>query len=418
MGTTGSLVDIDTALDAISRRVQPLPVQRMKLSAATGLTLASPIHTDQDYPPFDRTMMDGFAVRTEDLQDSPTTLNIVEEIAAGSIPQVGLQSGEAARVNTGSPVPPNADAVVMIERVQLSPDGRQITTDHTPTVGENIAHRGSGVHAGDLVLTPGMKLTPSRIAGAAAAGAAHVDVFRRPRLALIVTGSELVPVDVQPSGGQIRNSNGLSLHAQAVESGCEVIDLGVVGDDPQRLEEHVTEGLTADLLCVTGGVSMGQHDHVPSVLEALGVDIIFHKLAIKPGKPTLFGIGPKGQVVFGLPGNPVSCLVCFMVLVRAALARLQGRAADWPAMITAALTEPLPTSGTRPAFMPARLESTTLGQWTTAPVPWTGSGDPFGPAAGNAFIYRAANAPALAVGEPVDVMPTEWPPLFLRSEEA
>jgi molybdopterin molybdotransferase len=226
-------------------------------------------------------------------------------------------------------------------------------------------------------------------------------------MAVLVTGDELVPVEARPSGGQIRNSNGPCLRALAAEAGCEVIDLGVVGDDRSLLAARVGDGLQADVLCITGGMSMGQHDYVPEVLAGFGVRTEVQKIAIKPGKPALFGVGSRDQIVFGLPGNPVSCLVCFLIVVRAALSAMQGRAA-MPGMVAATVTAPLPATRGREEYLPARLEQTSRAAWSVTPVRWGGSGDPFGAAAANGLLVRDANAPAAEAGAMVPVVPLEW----------
>ncbi len=400
VGTSG-LTSISDALAAIGRRIRPLEVVPLPLDQADGLTLAESIATDIDSPPFDKAMMDGFAVRSADCTGATSTLQVVAEVAAGQSHSTMLQSGQAVRINTGAPMPPGADAVVIIERADLSAEGRQMTTSERPGPGMHVSPRGSDAAAGQVVLEAGTRLGAAQIAAAAAAGGAQVRVYRRPRAAILVTGDELVPASQKPAGAQIRNSNGPCLTALARKAGCEVVDLGVARDEPAILSGKIATGLRADLLCLSGGVSMGQHDHVPQILREAGVHIEVQKIAIRPGKPMLFGIGPAGQVVFGLPGNPASAFVCFVVFVRAALAAMQGRPVGWPPMLRARLLDPLKPTGGRAEWLPARAGVDEQGQWQVAPARWTGSGDVFGLGRSNALIYRDAASPGLQTGDVV-----------------
>lgn len=399
-----ALARISDTLEIIGRYVRPLDTCVVPLDQALGLTLAGSIQCDIDYPPFDKAMMDGFAVRAMDCQSPGTSLHIAGEIPAGGQADREVASGQAVRINTGAPLPPGADAVVMIEHAEISPDGQSVVIRDSVRPGQHIARRGVDIRAGDVVLAAGTHIGPAQIAALAAAGAGQVEVCRRPRVAVLVTGDELVDISTQPGPGQIRNSNGPCLLALARQAGCEVVDLGVVGDDRPRLAERLREGLAADVLCITGGMSMGQHDYVPGVLAEVGVRLEVQKIAIKPGKPTAFGVGPAGQLIFGLPGNPVSCFVGFTVFVRAALAGLQGREVAPPPTIPAALECPLRPAGARAEYIPACLRPDEAGGWRVSPVRWQGSGDPFGLARANGLIVRAADAPGLEAGEIVGVV--------------
>lgn len=444
MADTTPLATVAEAFAIVVGHIRVLPTVRLPLSEAGGMTLGEPVVCDVDYPPFDRAMMDGFAVRAADCAEAPTTLRVRGEVAAGQAPRETVNPGEALRINTGAPMPPGADAVVVIEKVTLSDDGRQVTTPETPAPGHHVAPRGSAVRAGEVVLEPGAVLGPAQIASAAAAGAAEVTVHRRPRLAVLVTGDELIPIEERPVGGQIRNSNGPCIVALARESGCEVIDLGVVADDRGLLADRIAAGLDADILCITGGVSMGQHDYVPEMLAAAGVETRLRKVAIKPGKPTLFGRGPQGQAVFALAGNPVSCFVCFQIFVRPMIVGMQGRPPEPPVMLPATLETALPPARGREEYLPARLERAEVVatgaaassgappgppaqgvplleavahaeaatratwrpvEWRVSAVRWTGSGDPFGMGRANGLIVRPANAPAAEAGTTVAVIP-------------
>ncbi len=408
MGEQGPLATVSDALSVIARHAGALPSVRLPLAEAGGLTLAEPVVTDTDYPPFDRAIRDGFAVRSSDCAGGRTTLRIVGELLAGQVAEQALSPGEAVVINTGAPMPPGADAVVKVEHTERSADGEWMTTDQAPGPGQYVDARAGQVRAGEVVLEAGVRLGPAQVAAAAAAGAAEVVVHRRCRLAIVVTGDELIPVAERPVGGQIRNCNGLCLVGLAREAGCEVIDLGVAGDTKTLLAAKVAEALTADVACISGGVSMGDRDYVPAVLADAGVRFKVQKVAIKPGRPMVFGIGPAGQVVFGLPGNPVSCFVCFLMFVQAALAAMQGRAVSLPPDVRAVLTEPLPAAGERKEYVPGRLVRDEAGGWQAAPTPWQGSGDPFGLARANGLLVRERHAPAARVGCCLPVIPLDW----------
>jgi molybdopterin molybdotransferase len=269
-----------------------------------------------------------------------------------------------------------------------------------------VGHRGENAAAGEAVLRAGQRLGPARIMAAAAAGAVDVAVYRPPRVASLVTGDELVPAHERPAGAAVRDCNGPLLRALVDEARCRFIDLGVVGDDVPRLTDAVEQGLkSAEVLCVSGGVSMGRHDHVPGVLADAGVQALVSKIAIKPGKPTRIGVGPEGQFVFGLPGNPVSCLVCFVLLVRPLLDGMQGREVAHPRALSAVLEEGVGPAGGRREYVPVHLSGDTSGNWHARPARWKGSGDPFGLARSDGLMVRDAHAPAAGPGTTVPVIP-------------
>ncbi len=404
------LTSVLDALSVIGREVRPLPTVRVPPSAALGMTLAETIRTDIDTPPFDKAMMDGFAVRSADCQGPGTRLRITGEIAAGG-PPIPVGPGQAVRINTGAPLPPGADAVVVIENCEILPGGVEVATDDVPAVGINIARRGVDARAGTVVLEPGTRIGPAQVAAAAAAGATTLQVHERPRIAIVVTGSELVSPGQRPGPAQIRNTNGPCLAALAASAGCTWTDLGIARDDPAALSEAIHRGLEADVLCISGGVSMGQYDLVPGELERAGVHARLHRIGMKPGKPSLFGHGPRGQIVFGLPGNPVSAFVCFKILVEPALEALQGRPARFQPTLEATLEEPVPTAGARMEFLPALAHEEPPGTWRVRASQWQGSADLFGLARSNALMIREPNAAAAPAGTVVRIIPL-WAPLL------
>ncbi len=396
------MIDIDEAYRVLFEHVTPGPVVELPLSEALYRTLASPISCDVDMPPFDRSVMDGYAVRAADVADAPLTLQLVGEAPAGAIVERAIGAGEAMHINTGAPIPPGADAVVRVEETEPREGAVWIKT--SVPVGHFITRRGAYVSARDIVMEAGLRLTPAGIAAAATAGAARVSVRRRPRVSILTTGDELVDVDQKPVDAQIRNSNQFLLEALARSAHAGVTVLPVVRDDRDRLEASIREGLEADVLCVSGGVSMGDRDFVPEVLAAVGATFHIHKIAIKPGRPTIFASTPSGTLVFALPGNPVSAFVGFELLVRPALRAWEGGGASKPALVAAAMVGGCAAARDRQTYLPARAWVDARGQWCVERVSWGGSGDSLGLAAANAMIVRVPEAPEVPDGSPVSVM--------------
>lgn len=319
------LISIEEARSRVLAEASPLSTEIVPLPEAVGSVLAEDIIAAHSVPPFDNSGMDGYAVRAADLVDassgSPARLAIVETIPAGHVAKRSLAAGEAARIMTGAPVPPGADAVAQAE-ITSEEDG-QVLIYETVKPGKNIRRAGEDINTGDRVLTAGAPLWPAEIGVLASLGHPHVLVHRRPRVAVISTGSELVEVD-QPLGpGQIRNSNSYSLRALCRQMGVEVTSLGIVPDDYEATRRAVEVGLGYDVLLTSGGVSVGRFDFVKDVQDELGVERRLWGVAMKPGKPLAFGVRNQ-TLVFGLPGNPVSAMVSFELFVKPALLRLMG----------------------------------------------------------------------------------------------
>ncbi len=335
------MITPDEALDKILTQISPLPGEGVPLEDILGRVLTGDIYAVEDLPPFPNSAMDGYAVKAEDTADaspeSPVVLKVKEVIGAGRIAREELGHGEAIKIMTGSPLPAGADTVVMVEMTEMTTDDR-VKVFQRPLVGENIRGQGEDVSSGDLLLSGGTQIRPYELAILAAQGITEVQVVRRPRIAVIATGDELVEVSEPLSPGMIRNSNGPTIASTLGKSGVEVKDLGIARDDPEDLRMTIQGILTdVDLLLVSGGVSVGDFDYTRDVMEKLGLEEIFWKVAIKPGKPLLFGIFPpdsdredRGIPVFGLPGNPVSVLVCLKEFVRPAIEKLQGRVPGYP----------------------------------------------------------------------------------------
>jgi molybdopterin molybdotransferase len=360
------------------------PVSSLLMPPALGFVLAEDVASDLDMPPYDKALMDGYAVRTADLPDGRGCLRVVEEVTAGQTPQQPLGPGEATRIMTGAPIPAGADAVVMVERTRMLDDHEVQIEDRPPRPGQNILPRGREMRDGETVLKAGAVLRPQEFGLLAAVGRTSVKLIPPPQVAVLSTGDELVEASQMPGPGQIRNGNGAMLLAQAARAGGLPCSLGIARDQVDSLRPLVEEGLRANVLVLSGGVSAGKLDLVPGVLDELGVQALFHKVEMKPGKPVFFGTR-GGTLVFGLPGNPVSSLVCFELFVRPAIRRLSGHADPGPRMVQAVLTEDFAYRTDRPTYHPAWLE-TYDGRWQVRPVPWFGSADLRGVTPANAFV--------------------------------
>jgi molybdopterin molybdotransferase len=355
-------------------------------ASAVGLVLAEDVRSDLDMPPFDKALMDGYALHTADLSGDASVLTIVEEITAGRTPCHILQPGQTARVMTGAPLPQGADAVVQHERTTLLNE-KQVRIDVASLKpGANVMPFGREMRRGEVVVPCGAVLRPEEFGVLATVGRTQVLAHPAPEVAILSTGDEIVDASVTPGAGQIRNGNGSMLLAQVVRAGGVPRSLGIAGDSVESLAPLIREGLRSPVLILSGGVSAGKLDLVPAVLERQGVTIHFHKVTMKPGKPILFGcLEPGPRLVFGLPGNPVSALICFELFVRPALRQLRGHSDVMPHLTEAALGEDFPYRTDRPTYHPARVELTPTG-WRVRPVPWFGSPDLRGLIGANAFV--------------------------------
>jgi molybdopterin molybdotransferase len=378
------MISVADALAIILERTQPLPPLRVDVGPpALGLVLAEEIICDFDSPPFDKAMMDGYAVRTSDTGER----RAIEEVLAGQTPRKEVGPGQATGIMTGAPMPAGADAVVMVERTELLPDGRLKVNDDV-AAGKNVLPRGREMKVGDKVFAPGMRLRPEEVGVLAGMGKSQVKAHPRPTVGVVPTGDEVVEVWEKPGPGQIRNSNGRMLLAQVARAGGVPRGIGIARDNEPHLRQLIGEALEGDVVVLSGGVSAGKVDLVPGVLASMGVEALVHKVRMKPGKPLYFGVKPRDDkptaLVFGLPGNPVSSFVCFELFVRPALRKLMGLppALRW---LKATLTADATYKTDRPTYHPAWLEITDSGL-TVRPVPWFGSPDLRGVTGGNALV--------------------------------
>jgi molybdopterin molybdotransferase len=344
------LLSVADALAAVLARVQPLPAEDVQLEAAAGRVLAEPVSAAVDLPPFPSSSMDGYAVRAGDV---PGTLRIVGKVAAGRPETRAIGSGEAIEISTGGVVPEGADAVVPVELVEARDSEVTIEDDVVP--GANVRRTGGDVGAGATVLEAGTVLTPARLAALAATGVEQVRCARRPRVSVVVTGTELRHPGEQLERGQIYESNGLMIGALCEASGAEVQRHAAAEDTEEATERALREALAADLVVTTGGVSVGPHDLVRGVEARLGVEEVFWGVAMRPGKPLAFGMR-GATVVFGLPGNPVSSLVGGLLFVRPALLALQGHPSPEPPFRPGLLAREVQPRPERDDFVRARIE--------------------------------------------------------------
>ena len=369
-------IPVAEALAHVLAQARALPPRRVPLDEADGLVLAEPVHADRDSPPFPKALMDGYAFRTADVPGpGPATLRVVETILAGQTPSRPLEPGEAVAIMTGAPMPGGADAVAMVERVEARPDG-SVVIPGPLAPGANLMPRGTEMQAGELVIPAGSALTAARLGLLASVGQGTANVHLRPVVSVLPTGDELVTAGQTPGPGQIRDSNGPTLRGLARAWGASVRAHPIAPDDPDGLRRSIQNALTgADVLLLSGGVSAGQRDLVPATLVDLGVAPVFHQVRLKPGKPLWFGVGPAqgdrpGTLVFGLPGNPASGVVGFLLFVRPALDALAGRPPNPTYQAIARLAQPFKHRGDRPTYHPAVREGDQV-----TPLRWAGSAD-------------------------------------------
>jgi molybdopterin molybdotransferase len=398
------MITVDEAFKLVGENFRPLPPMKAPLAEVLGLRLAEPITSDIDSPPFDKSMLDGFAVIAS---DTSSTRRIIEQVIAGGVPTKTVVSDTATLVMTGAPIPVGADAVIKHEDTQRIDESTVKLPNESIKSGAGIFRRGQSFHVGQEVLPANKELRPVDIALLAEVGRAEVNVIARPRVAVLATGNELVEPGESLAPGQIRNSNGPMLMAAVDELGATPVSLGTARDDHAELRAAITRGLENDVLLITGGVSAGVMDLVPSILKELGVEQVFHKVRMKPGKPLWFGVRDKDgrrTLVFGLPGNPVSTLVSFQLFVKPAIRALGGGEFSAASPVRGQLTDSIKHRGDRPTYYPCRLEAGAQGPETIEPLAWRGSADLAALTRANGLLLLPAGDYELAVGTPVDAL--------------
>jgi molybdopterin molybdotransferase len=386
-------------IEQVKRIRGPRATATVSLWDALGMVLAQEVKTDREYPPFNRSTRDGYAVRSKDATPA-AQLKCVGEIKAGDTVREALAAGTCLQIMTGAAVPTGADAVVMIEHT--SREGEVVRFERAAQLGQNVVPKGSEAAAAQTILTPGMRLGHAELALAAQVGAVQLLCAQRPRIAILSTGDEVVLIDETPGEFQIRNSNSVSLAAQVRIAGGEPVVLGNAADRIEDLGEKIERGLKEDALVLSGGVSMGKYDLVESVLKAMGAEFFFDAVAIRPGRPAVFGTC-QGKPVFGLPGNPVSTMVTFELFVAPAIDLLGGAEARALPLVEARLAEAMKEKPGLAHFLPARVEWHD-GVPEVKALKWQGSGDIAALAKANCFLVVPADREKLEIGESVSVL--------------
>jgi molybdopterin molybdotransferase len=399
------VVTYEQALSIVQERISranPMPpMETVPLEEVLGRVLAEDVLADRDLPPFHRAIRDGYALRAADLTAPPAILRCVGEAAAGRFFEGEVKPGQCVSIMTGAPLPVGADAVVMVEHTRSL--GDDIEIQRSVRRWENIVLQGSEAALGTCMLARGRRLQAAEIGLLAAVGKARVGVYRKPRVAILPTGDEVVVVEQYPQWFQIRNSNAATLAAQVTAAGAVPLQLGIAPDRKDVLRERIGQGLDSDLLLLSGGVSMGKFDLVEEVLAELGAEFFFQGVAIRPGKPLVFG-RVRDLFFFGLPGNPVSTFVTFELFVRPAIAVLGGAAFEPPVFLRVRLAKPYRQKTGLTMFVPARVSIHNRDPVVEL-VGWQGSGDLVGIAAANCFLVIHPDQTELAAGDWVDIMP-------------
>jgi molybdopterin molybdotransferase len=376
------------------QRVAPSTESVSIVDDSTGRVVAEDILADRDYPPFNRSVRDGFAVRSSDV---PGRLRIIGEVRAGERFEGVIGRGETVEIMTGAPLPEGADAVVMVEHCDRREDGT-VEANRTAATGSNIAPVACEAHAGAVVLLRGSRIDYASIAWLATTGRSCVSVYTRPKVAILATGDEIVAVGDTPAPHQIRNSNAYSLAAQVRRAGGDPVLLPVARDNREATAQLIRQGLDADLLLLSGGVSAGKYDFVEAALADCGAEFYFDRVLIQPGQPLVFGRA-REKFFFGLPGNPASTMVTFELFARAALELLSG-ANDAPLPLTLArLSRPFSHKPGLTRFLPAQVSCTEV-----TPVDWQGSGDVPSICRANAFLVADPNQAEYAAGNLIPVL--------------
>jgi len=410
------MITVEDALTQILKEIRPLGLESVALADSLGRTLGEEIRAARPNPPWDNSAMDGYALRAEDAagaaKDSPVTLDVIYDLPAGATPKGPVGKGQAVRIMTGAPVPPGADAVVMVESTSSPAEGGgKVDIKAAVKRGDNVRKAGEDFKAGDCVLKKGAYVRPAEVAMLATVGSSYLFVHKRPRVAVISTGDELVEIGQTPSPGKISNSNGHVLAALVAEAGAVPVQLGIARDTMESLKEKLSIARSCDCIISSGGVSVGDYDFVKDVLKELGSQMIFWKVSMKPGKPLAFGV-IGGVPAFGLPGNPISSMVAFEQFVRPSLLKMSGREAVCRAELNATLTKDVKIKPGRTNFLRGLL-TLNDGNASVAPLEGQGSGVISTMVAANCYIIVGMDSTGYAKGAEVKVQPFD-PSVFLK----
>lgn len=395
------MISVDTAVKIAVDTAVPLHPKTVYFEDALGYCLAQDVPSDINMPPFDRSAMDGYAIVAEDCTTAPVELTVIEDIAAGYVPTKKISHGQASKIMTGAAVPEGADAVVKFEETE-SLDGTRVKILKSVSGGSNISRCGEDMKTGQVVLRRGMPVRPQEIGILATVGKSSIDVFPAPTVGIASTGSELVDVNSKPSSVQIRNSNSYSLAAQARRMRADVEVMGIVRDNEDDTRKVIQKGLEKNILILSGGVSMGEYDLVGSTLKDMGTHIYFEKVALRPGKPVIFG-KKDNTLIFALPGNPVASFVTFELFIYPVIRKMMGFTTLHRTMLRAQLEIDIPVKRKRREYRPALLRSQD-DIWLVSPVEWHGSADLLATTRANCLLIIREDAEKLIKGQLVDVI--------------
>lgn len=399
------MIPVAEAIRIVKEHSSALPSELVSLEKARGRLLAQDIVADSDLPPFDRSQMDGYALRASDVQTVPAKLRIVGESAAGRGWHNEIKSGEAVRIMTGAPVPAGADSVQQVELTRAVESSDEVEILEAVGAGRSIVRRGSEITAGETVASAGEQISAAMMAVLASFGYATITVGQQPKVAVLATGSELVAVDQKPGKDQIRDSNNFTIAAYSELAGAIVERLPLAGDDTALLKRQIAEASDrSDIIITSGGVSVGAYDFTKPALRELGAEFFFERVALRPGKPTVFARLPNGTLFFGLPGNPVSVSVTFNLFARTSMLAMQG--AKNPALPAdnAVLANSVKGAAERESYLPAQLSSTEEGTLMAAPLKWGGSSDFVGFVRATSLIIVPQNRRVVEAGTSVRVV--------------
>ncbi len=422
------MLPVEEAIEIILGEIKPLGTEQVGVLEAADRVIAKDVLARRANPPWDNSAMDGYALIAADVvsatDENPVKLKVIYDLPAGTFPHAPVKSGEAVRIMTGAPVPDGADAVVMVERTEKLDESKEVLIKTAPHTGANIRFNGEDFKIGQRVISAGSLIRPAEILMLAAVGQPEVTVYKRPVVAVLSTGDELVDIDKRPDKGQITNSNGYALAALAKSAGCTVRFLGIAGDTRESLTEKLTEAIEADAIITSGGVSVGDYDLVKDVLLELGSTMRFWKVALKPGKPLAFGV-ISSRPAFGLPGNPVSSMVAFEQFVRPALLKMAGRRAIFSTTLRARITEGVQIRPGRMNFLRAVLKVKSDG-YVVTPLKGQSSGAITTMVNANSYIIAPPDSSGFGTGETVRVQPfdssvflsdtTHYPPVTKTEE--
>lgn len=397
------LTSIERARELVLDRVRPAGIERVPLRQALGRVLAEPAAAADSVPGFDNSAMDGYAVIASDTAGAtaadPRRLTVAGESRAGHPTGRALAAGEAIAISTGAMLPDGADSIARVE--DTTREGDDVLINAEIEAGKSVRRIGEDIRAGEVVVSAGARIGASELGVLAAIGVVDVACSRRPTLSVLLTGDELIEPGEQLGPGQIRDSNAYSVPPLGTGAGAEVVSIGIARDDRQETVDALRGALEADVTVICGGVSVGEHDHVRPALEDLGVEQVFWRVALRPGKPTYFGIGPGGKLVFGLPGNPVSAMVTFVLFVRPALLAMQ-RARPDAGRVVARLAEDYPKVSGRAEAIRVRLEAGPDG-WLARPTGPQGSHVLTSMLGADGLAFAPTERDAMLAGERVEI---------------